>query len=298
MFVLTDGVEREIVSRVGEPAPEEGGALLGPRLSNLISQFIYDEQAERTSVSYTPSKSLRDAVRRAERERGLVFKGIVHSHPSGFDQLSGGDLQTIAKFFDANPALASFYCPIINRTAKSASKAPHVLDLGNGISLTSYEVWRRDKRPGFERGYHLQPLVDVRKVRTTVMPVDAAAQEVAAGLEAAWNIAEIETGHIQLSGQHYEVRIIAGSGSELQLLFPAGFPATKPTALFTRNTGSEKRETIELLFPWRLCGSGVSELANAILPLIPEPVSPRSNPQTSSTRSEDHDPEARSEQAA
>jgi proteasome lid subunit RPN8/RPN11 len=298
MFVLTDGVEREIASRVGEPAPEEGGALLGPRFSNLISQFIYDEQAETTSVSYKPSKYLREAVARAERERGLVFKGIVHKHPGDFDQLSGGDMETIAKFFDANPALPSFYCPIINRTAKPVSKAPHILDLGNGITLTSYEVWRRDKRPGFEHGYQKQPLVDVRKVRTTVMPVDAAAQEVAAQLEADWDLSEIQTGHIQLSGQHYEVRIVAGRGSELQLLFPAGFPATKPTALLTRNTDCEKPETTELLFPWRLCGAGVAELANAILPLIPEPTSSRSNTQTSNTRSESRDTEARSEQAA
>lgn len=298
MFVLTDGVEREIASRVGEPAPEKGGALLGPRLSNLISRFIYDEEAQTTAVTYTPSKFLRDAVGRAERDLGLVFKGIVHSHPSDSDQLSGGDMETIAKFFDANPALASFYCPIINRTAKPVSKAPHILDLGNGISLTSYEVWRRDKRPGFERGYYKQPLVDVRKVRTTVMPVDAAAHEVAARLEAAWELSEIQTGHIQLSGQHYEVRILVGRGSELQLLFPSGFPATKPTALLTRTTECEKQETTELLFPWRLCGAGVAELANAILPLIPEPVPSHPHTQSSSTRSESHNTEARSEQAA
>ena len=88
MLVFTDGVKGEIASAIGDHAPERGGALLGPRNSNLITHVIYDEDAETTSTTYRPSARLTDLVQKVEREEPVRYCGIVHSHPGDFDRPS------------------------------------------------------------------------------------------------------------------------------------------------------------------------------------------------------------------
>jgi proteasome lid subunit RPN8/RPN11 len=220
MIVLTDTVERDIVSFIGEHPAERGGALLGPRTSNLVSHFIYDEAAATTSVSYTPSRSLNEAVRTAEKEMGLVLKGIVHSHPGTYDELSGGDLSTIARHLEANPHLPSFFAPIVNRRSGPFPPGSHVLDLGDGLSLTCYEAWRtRKRKPGFDRGAPGWRPLEIHRVSATVMPADAAALAVVDGLRKVWGSEEVETGHIRMSGLHYEVRIYRSGGASFSFSF-------------------------------------------------------------------------------
>ena len=44
---------------------------------------------------------------------GLDMKGFVHSHPGGFDRLSGGDLEYIRRLLAKNPDMGVFAAPIV-----------------------------------------------------------------------------------------------------------------------------------------------------------------------------------------
>ena len=52
MILFTDTVMAEIDRSIAQKEPEQGGALLGAPDSNLISHFIYDEDAEVSQVTY------------------------------------------------------------------------------------------------------------------------------------------------------------------------------------------------------------------------------------------------------
>ena len=89
MIQFTDDVAAEIAATIGSRKPETGGALFGPKNSNLISMIAFDEAAHTTSVSYTPSKELIASIPEIEAAEGVEFKGIIHSHPRGVTQPSG-----------------------------------------------------------------------------------------------------------------------------------------------------------------------------------------------------------------
>lgn len=114
-MVITDLVYEQIRAQIAAHAPERGGALYGPRAFPLVTHFEFDADGLTSSVSYVPSSRLIANVPRVERETGLQFKGIVHSHPDGFIRPSGGDEQTVGSFFRMNPHFAAMALPIVQR---------------------------------------------------------------------------------------------------------------------------------------------------------------------------------------
>ncbi|MFM7626021.1 MAG: Mov34/MPN/PAD-1 family protein [Gammaproteobacteria bacterium] len=114
-MVITDLVYAQIRTHIAAHAPERGGALYGPRAFPLVTHFECDPDGLTSSTSYVPSSRLIANVPRVERETGLQFKGIVHSHPEGFPRPSGGDEQTVGIFFGMNPHFAAMALPIVQR---------------------------------------------------------------------------------------------------------------------------------------------------------------------------------------
>ncbi len=112
-MIITDLADADIRSRIAAHAPERGGALYGPRGYPLVSHFEFDAEGATTAVSYVPSARLIGNVARVERETGLQFKGIVHSHPAGLTRPSAGDERTVASFFRLNPHISSMALPIV-----------------------------------------------------------------------------------------------------------------------------------------------------------------------------------------
>ena len=112
---IIDSVVDEIRSQIARKPPESGGALYGPRGIALITHFEFDPEASTSAVSYIPSTRLIENVPGVESRTGLQFKGIVHSHPNGFVQPSGGDESTVATFFRMNPHLSSIELPIVQQ---------------------------------------------------------------------------------------------------------------------------------------------------------------------------------------
>ena len=113
MILFTDDVLKAIERDIASHDPERGGALLGPANTNLISLFIFDYSAKTTSATYTPSSWLVDEVKHVECAEDIVFKGIIHSHPGGFDRPSPADLKGFANNLAHNPRMGSFIAPII-----------------------------------------------------------------------------------------------------------------------------------------------------------------------------------------
>jgi proteasome lid subunit RPN8/RPN11 len=112
-MVITDIVYSEIREKIACHAPERGGALYGPRSYPFVTHFEFDADGLTSSVSYVPSTRLIENVPRVERETGLQFKGVVHSHPRGMTRPSAGDEQTVGSFFRSNPHFSQFTLPIV-----------------------------------------------------------------------------------------------------------------------------------------------------------------------------------------
>lgn len=112
-MVITDLALEQIRNDIALEDPERGGALYGPRSFPLITHFEYDHDGLTSSTTYVPSSRLIANVPRIERETGLHFKGIVHSHPLGFTRPSGGDAKTVSSFFRLNPHFSTIALPIV-----------------------------------------------------------------------------------------------------------------------------------------------------------------------------------------
>lgn len=112
-MIITDIVHEEIWQQIAVHRHERGGALFGPRGYPVITHFEYDAAAETTPASYVPSLHLIESVARIETERGLQFKGIVHSHPPGYVRPSPGDELAVESFFEKNPQFSSMALPIV-----------------------------------------------------------------------------------------------------------------------------------------------------------------------------------------
>lgn len=112
-MIITDIVREEIWQQIAIHQPERGGALFGPRGYPVTTHFQYDAAAETTMASYVPSLHLIESVARIETERGLQFKGIVHSHPPGYARPSSGDELAVESFFAKNPQFSTMALPIV-----------------------------------------------------------------------------------------------------------------------------------------------------------------------------------------
>ena len=112
-MIITDIVREEIWQQIAIHHHERGGALFGPRGYPVITHFEYDAAAETTPASYVPSLSLIGSVARIETERGLQFKGIIHSHPPGYVRPSQGDELAVESFFAKNPQFSTMALPIV-----------------------------------------------------------------------------------------------------------------------------------------------------------------------------------------
>ena len=66
MIIFSDEVIEQFKRDIASHAPERGGALLGPRHTNLVSRFLFDPQAKVTVASYSPSVQLIESVKQEE----------------------------------------------------------------------------------------------------------------------------------------------------------------------------------------------------------------------------------------
>jgi hypothetical protein len=118
----------EIVATVGAKKAETGAILLGDRKDFVVQKIIFDPFGSTSSSAYDPDTEFLNKVIKKEWDNNkLALIGFVHSHPRGYDRLSGdygnntGDVGYLKAIFKAIPALDKFLVPIVFSTFDQGS---------------------------------------------------------------------------------------------------------------------------------------------------------------------------------
>lgn len=233
---VTDSVYQQIRDRIACHAPERGGALYGPRDVPFVTHFEFDAEGATTAVSYVPSSRLIANVPKVERETGLEFKGVVHSHPWGVTRPSGGDERTVAAFFRLNPHFATMELPIVQQ-AKGDQEFIHWYRVKRRGNTTLNLPWR-------------QADVDVEVIAESfhVLPLLAHVRQIVERLGLTGFLLEIDerVQTLQVRNACF-VGLFASSpdGRELMYYVSVDYPIVPPLVLFRAC-----RRTEQLLFRW------------------------------------------------
>lgn len=250
-MIFTDNVLDEITRSIAVHPPERGGALLGPEHSSLITEFIFDPDARTSYTSYFPSEDLTDMVKEVEQGSSyLVFKGIVHSHP-GLDRPSSQDLVAFGKGLDLNPHLPCFVAPIIS--AKMGELKSHELDLGEEMKMSLFVAWREVGKP---RSFLCNSASTVRCVETDAgrMACSDLTRRLSHIFESHLGIPKGSSSidrqkGMSINGAHFESYTVTADNQELMVMFPPGYPMSKPTLLITK-LSDRGTNTQEIPFIW------------------------------------------------
>lgn len=115
VMCMTQSCYWQIMEELTRREPEAGGLLLGPIEDDLATHYVPDENAIATGVSFTLDAPSLNRVLRQFRACGLNGKGLVHSHPRGCTQPSGGDLAYVRKSLanEKNQGAMNFMLPIV-----------------------------------------------------------------------------------------------------------------------------------------------------------------------------------------
>ena len=114
---MTQGVYLRILAQLGSRAPEAAGVLLGPSYDEpLATHFVLDAEGQATNVSFTLAAEFLNPVLQQYRQCDLACVGLAHSHPTGFDHPSHGDLEYLQTLFrrPANHGAGIFLFPIFS----------------------------------------------------------------------------------------------------------------------------------------------------------------------------------------
>lgn len=164
-WAITD-VALEVLDReLAVPVPERGAALIAGAGSRLIIGAVVDPRPGE-AVSYWHSDQLRaDLAAYLAANPGHRYVGTVHSHPGGYAEPSGPDVQAFTNMLAANPEIREAIFPIVVGQERSSLSA--VLRLG-GDHLV-------DLAHGTLAGYSAHPQADGLTVRPASMHVVPAA---------------------------------------------------------------------------------------------------------------------------
>lgn len=114
VVLRTQAVYSSVLADLLSTPPEAGGALVGPRDSELITHYAANP-GESTETSFTLDHITLNRQLAGWREAGLDLKGIVHSHPAGVHTPSRGDLAYLERLLGnpKNRHAASLAFPIV-----------------------------------------------------------------------------------------------------------------------------------------------------------------------------------------
>lgn len=105
---------RKIQQTIGCHPAEQGGPLGGNRSSGIITDFHFDNSAQRTGASYSPNTEVLNKLFAEDwNPKDINLLGFVHSHPPSFRQPSGGDIEYATRILAAIPELDYLYLPIV-----------------------------------------------------------------------------------------------------------------------------------------------------------------------------------------
>jgi hypothetical protein len=255
--------------------PERGGALLGLKGQPIITHFIPDQQGQTSGASYLPSAQITQQVQQLERELGLEFKGVIHSHPGGFDRLSGPDETACLEGLNLNPHISYFLAPIVTMQRSWRQLRDHELSLGQG-KMSCYGAYRE------RRGVRVEPL-SVQKIsqselaqplpmtqavpsaQPSAQPLNPSLQRHLERIARTYGSSQPPELFItELEGQPIPASCITLNGLELLLLFSKTYPTTPPLLLVTPDGGN----TEEIQLPWSLATPAEERLFTGVQSVI------------------------------
>jgi proteasome lid subunit RPN8/RPN11 len=262
-----DEVLHKIEHDVASFKPERGGALLGPVGQPVITEFIYDQGAQTSAMTFRPSRRLEEQVRtREDGDPRIEFKGILHSHPGTMSWPSDGDLLAYQDSLRGAPWLGRLVTPIV--TVEREPTEAHDISLPSG----TMSVFVAECRHGSQTKVAIQPAV------THVLPV---ARDLTALAEALGGAANPPS-NIDVDGQLYVAGVITLPTFDLQLLAGPAYPFTAPIVIAAPRpgvdgtvrgeprlgiawNGSDTPSVRGLSFPWDLQVPDDSRLLRALL---------------------------------
>lgn len=213
--VFHDDVVQQISDQVAAFPPERGGLLVGPPGVPVISDFLVDEDARMTGVTFQLSYAVEHRLHEYEHA-GLALKGVVHSHPSGLLQPSLGDEGTFVAQLDRMPHLPYLITPIVTNTHGPVQRHQIALP-GRGVMSV------------FTASRALAGRVSVSPVPASVLPVQKVLMDLAT-----WGAVGIATrpNYVSMGGQQYAgLSLTLPNGRHGTLLLPPGYPMTTPILL-------------------------------------------------------------------
>ena len=108
---MTQDVYDSILTTIGVHAPETGGILASDPVG-IVRAFHFDCPTQRSSITYTPSiHTLSTVINEIWLPQGLVFSGLVHSHPKPSPP-SPRDIRSALEIMRLN-SLSVFLLPIV-----------------------------------------------------------------------------------------------------------------------------------------------------------------------------------------
>ncbi|WP_291208712.1 Mov34/MPN/PAD-1 family protein [Hyphomonas sp.] len=267
-FVITDRVLEDIRVNIAAHQPERGGALFSFPWTNWVVDFLYDADAVTTSSTYTPSAWLISEVQKIEREKGVHFVGVVHSHPGGADRPSGPDHEAFRSNLHHNPHLPAFLAPIVTKDRAADDGAKNETTLGASSRMTSYVAYR--SQPGgpseeagsmlkadlgwFPRPRSGQP-VRLEPAQIDIMSVGEDIAALTDQLETCpGGSVRHRTGPpVALGATSFLSEAIEFGDSSLTLLISSGYPMVAPIALVSTASG---QPTHQVHFNWPFLHEG------------------------------------------
>lgn len=110
---ITQSAFLDIVNFIGKKPAESGGALFGFEEDYIIREFIPDTNAKTSRSTYEiNTKYLNPIVKDLWDKRQLSLIGIIHSHPSGYSDLSGQDMLYFQDLLSSMKR-KKFFAPIV-----------------------------------------------------------------------------------------------------------------------------------------------------------------------------------------
>lgn len=178
--LITDTVLHDLDTILAAPDPERGGALLRPVNGDAITEFIWDDAAETTTVSYVPSNELNVRVAEIESSLDMVLAGVVHSHPNGLNALSGPDLDVTRNLLRTNRHLGWACMPIVTQLDDTTPLGMNELSLPHG--RVSFFVARLDGVDNLQLGLpamvRILPIGRlIEHMADVVKPIESGVQE-------------------------------------------------------------------------------------------------------------------------
>ena len=94
---------------------EEAGLLFGPKDTQLVTLFVRDKLGTKTASSFTLHTPTLNEVILGAKQWDLELLAVIHCHPDGVWQPSGGDIRYVRDLFahPKNGSASQFFMPLV-----------------------------------------------------------------------------------------------------------------------------------------------------------------------------------------